>query len=116
MKITVRIFNNNPVHTRLSIWVNGGLITSPGQVCLRNEEVPDFVARLLERQSVVRVSDIAKDIVKGEIEWTCHDFESIDETSTFGGSPEDAEIKALQDAGLAEAEERAMEGRCQDDD
>lgn len=45
-RITISVHNRNPVHTRLSIWVNGGLITSSGGVCLRNEEIEDFVNRL----------------------------------------------------------------------
>ena len=46
MKLTIRIYNRNPVHTRLSVWVNGALIISPGGICLRNEEVFEFIQRL----------------------------------------------------------------------
>lgn len=45
-RITIRITNQNPVHIRLSIWVNGGLICNSGGVCLRNEELEDFIRRL----------------------------------------------------------------------
>jgi hypothetical protein len=45
-RITVTITEKNPVHTRLSIWVNGALICTPGIICLRNEEVEDFLQRL----------------------------------------------------------------------
>lgn len=45
MRITVRK-KSNPAHTRLSIWVNGGLITDPFGICLRNDEVDEFIARL----------------------------------------------------------------------
>ena len=37
---------SNPVHTRLSIWVNGALITAPYGICLRNDEVDSFIHRL----------------------------------------------------------------------
>ncbi len=46
MKLTAGITEKNPVHTRLSVWVNGGLITAPGGICLRNEEVRPFLERL----------------------------------------------------------------------
>lgn len=46
MKLTITITEKNPVHTRLSVWVNGGLITNPGGICLRNEEVGRFISRL----------------------------------------------------------------------
>ena len=45
-KITIVIHSKNSVHTILSIWVNGGLINSSGGICLRNEEVENFVNRL----------------------------------------------------------------------
>lgn len=47
MRITARITDHNPGHTRLSLWVNGGLVTSPGGICLRNDEVVPFL-RLLK--------------------------------------------------------------------
>ena len=46
MKITAKITDKNPVHSRLSIWVNGGLIVNPGGICLRNEEVEVFLDHL----------------------------------------------------------------------
>lgn len=46
MRITGKITNRNPVHSRLSVWVNGGLITEPGGICLRNEEVVGFLDHL----------------------------------------------------------------------
>jgi len=46
MKITAKITDKNPVHSRLSVWVNGGLITNPGGICLRNEEVVEFLDHL----------------------------------------------------------------------
>lgn len=45
MRIVVRK-KSNPVYTRLSIWVNGGLITEPFGICLGNEEADEFIARL----------------------------------------------------------------------
>ncbi len=46
MKITAKVTDENPVHSRLSIWVNGGLIVNPGGICLRNEEVVEFLDHL----------------------------------------------------------------------
>lgn len=46
MRITAGITQQNPVHTRLSVWVEGGLIVEPGGICLRNEEVAPFLERL----------------------------------------------------------------------
>ena len=46
MKITAKVTDSNPVHSRLSIWVNGGLIVNPGGICLRNEEVDGFLDHL----------------------------------------------------------------------
>ena len=46
MRITAKIVDSNPVHSRLSVWVNGGLITNPGGICLRNEEVVEFLDHL----------------------------------------------------------------------
>lgn len=46
MRITVEVTDTNPVHSRLSVWVNGALITPPGGICLRNEEVEEFTDRL----------------------------------------------------------------------
>ena len=45
MRITIRK-RSNPAHTRLSIWVNGGLITEPFGICLRKDEAEEFLARL----------------------------------------------------------------------
>jgi len=46
MKIRATVTEKNPVHSRLSIWVNGGLIVNPGGICLRNEEVEEFIDHL----------------------------------------------------------------------
>jgi len=46
MKITATVTDRNPVHSRLSVWVNGGLIVNPGGICLRNEEVEEFMDHL----------------------------------------------------------------------
>ncbi len=46
MRITAKVTDENPVHSRLSVWVNGGLITNPGGICLRNEEVVEFLDHL----------------------------------------------------------------------
>jgi len=46
MRVSAKTVDKNPVHSRLSVWVNGGLITSPGGICLRNEEVDEFLRRL----------------------------------------------------------------------
>jgi len=46
VRITAKITHKNPVHTRLSVWVNGGLITNPGGICLRNDEVFEFLKQL----------------------------------------------------------------------
>ena len=45
-RISYRVTDKNPAHVRLSIWVNGGLICSPGGICLRLEEFDDFIERL----------------------------------------------------------------------
>jgi len=46
MRITAKVTDENTVHTRLSVWVNGGLIVNPGGICLRNEEVVGFLDHL----------------------------------------------------------------------
>lgn len=46
MRITAKVTEKNPVHSRLSVWVNGGLIVNPGGICLRNEEVEEFLGHL----------------------------------------------------------------------
>lgn len=46
IRIHVRIVTRNPAHTTLSVWVNGGLVTNPGAITLRSEEVEPFLARL----------------------------------------------------------------------
>lgn len=46
MKITAKVTDQNPVHSRLSIWVNGALIVKPGGICLRNTEVVEFLDHL----------------------------------------------------------------------
>lgn len=46
MKITAKVTDSNPVHSRLSVWVDGGLIVNPGGICLRNEEVVEFMDHL----------------------------------------------------------------------
>ena len=46
MKITAKVTDSNSVHSRLSVWVNGGLIVNPGGICLRNEEVEEFMDHL----------------------------------------------------------------------
>ena len=45
-RVTVTITHRNPAHVRLSIWVNGGLICQPAGICLRCEELPEFIDRL----------------------------------------------------------------------
>ncbi len=45
MKITIRITDKSPSHSRLSLWVNHGLTCTPGGICLRNEEVEPFIRR-----------------------------------------------------------------------
>jgi len=46
MRITAKVTDESPSHTRLSVWVDGGLIVKPGGVCLRNEEVVEFLDHL----------------------------------------------------------------------
>lgn len=46
MRITAKVTDLNTVHSRLSVWVNGGLIVNPGGICLRNEEVEGFLDHL----------------------------------------------------------------------
>ena len=46
MKITAKVTDSNPVHSRLSVWVDGALIVNPGGICLRNEEVVEFMDHL----------------------------------------------------------------------
>ncbi len=46
MRITAKVTDRNPVHSRLSVWVNGGLIVNPGGICLKNEEVEGFLDHL----------------------------------------------------------------------
>ena len=44
---TVRITDANPAHVRLSVWVNGGLICTPGGICLRrDDEAAPFITLL----------------------------------------------------------------------
>lgn len=45
-RITYRITDETPAHIRFSLWVNGGLICSPGGICLRTEEFKPFVDKL----------------------------------------------------------------------
>ena len=46
MKITAKVTDSNPVHSRLSVWVDGALIVHPGGICLKNEEVEGFLDHL----------------------------------------------------------------------
>lgn len=46
MRVTYRITDENPAHIRFSVWVNGGLISSPGGLCLRVSEFKEFISRL----------------------------------------------------------------------
>lgn len=46
MKITAKVTGKHELHSRLSVWVNGGLIVNPGGICLRNEEVEEFLDHL----------------------------------------------------------------------
>lgn len=59
MKISAKITDTNPAHTRLSIWVNGGLITNPGGICLRNKEVPGFLDHLRISPSQIKIRILA---------------------------------------------------------
>lgn len=43
MRITAKVTERNDIHSRLSVWVNGALISNPGGICLRNEEVVEFL-------------------------------------------------------------------------
>lgn len=45
-RITYRIITKTPAHINFSIWVNGGLICSPGGLCLRVDEFDDFIKKL----------------------------------------------------------------------
>jgi len=45
-RITYRITKETPAHVNFSLWVNGGLICSPGGMCLRVDEFPIFVEKL----------------------------------------------------------------------
>lgn len=55
MRISTKIVDSNTVHSRLSVWVNGGLITDPGGICLRNEEVPGFLDHLRISPSQIKM-------------------------------------------------------------
>lgn len=47
MKISVKIFDKSLVHTRFYIYVDGALICNvTSGICLRNEEVNEFMKRL----------------------------------------------------------------------
>ncbi len=45
-RVTYRITDQNPAHVRFSMWVNGGLICSPGGMCLRVSEFAQFMGKL----------------------------------------------------------------------
>ncbi len=45
-RITYRITQKTPAHTNFSLWVNGGLICTPGGLCLRNDEFDEFIKKL----------------------------------------------------------------------
>ncbi len=45
-RITYRKTTVTSAHTNFSLWVNGGLICSPGGICLRNEEFSEFIKKL----------------------------------------------------------------------
>lgn len=51
MRISLRITEANPGHCYLSMWVNGGLVCSPGGICLRIEELSPFI-RLIQPSRV----------------------------------------------------------------
>ena len=44
MKVTIKIESENPAHSQILVWVNGGL---SGKLVLRREEVEDMI-RLLK--------------------------------------------------------------------
>lgn len=46
MRISVRIDDKNSVHTFISLFVNGALCSSVSGICLRNEEVDEFLKRM----------------------------------------------------------------------
>lgn len=45
-RITYRITDDNGYHVHFSLWVNGGLICTPGGICLRKEEFEPFIKKL----------------------------------------------------------------------
>ena len=45
-RITYRITDETPAHIRFSLWVNGGLVCSPGGICLRVDEFAPFIEKL----------------------------------------------------------------------
>ncbi len=45
-RITYRITHQDSGHTHFSIWVNGGLIVTPGGICLRTEEFNEFIKKI----------------------------------------------------------------------
>lgn len=46
MRIAIRIKQNSPDHTKVDMWVNGGLSTGLCGITLRNSEVIDFIFHL----------------------------------------------------------------------
>lgn len=85
-RIAIKLIRINPVHSRFSIWVNGGRINSaPGSICLRNEEVEDFFSRLnperVENQhgEYVNMSQIIAQITKRRYRgmWVMSDEKAI---------------------------------------
>ncbi len=40
-RVTYRIMDQNSAHSKISLWVNGALVVSPGGITLRNEELQE---------------------------------------------------------------------------
>jgi hypothetical protein len=46
MRVTYRVIEDNGAHVRFSLWVNGGLICSPGGLCVRKDEFAPLMEKL----------------------------------------------------------------------
>jgi len=77
MRITAKVTDENTVHTRLSVWVDGALIVNPGGICLRNEEVVGFLDHLTI--SPTKIKDKLRSMMESykRMGEECHEIEDI---------------------------------------
>lgn len=105
MRISAKIIESNTVHSRLSVWVNGGLITNPGGICLRNDEVHDFLDHL-------RISPVQ---IKEKIGEMMDEYRKLGEKDSGGDFDLDKRIVLQTVLTWIEEEERHLDPGYPDD-